>query len=341
MRAGFIEKPEVAYFKEVEEPRLQHPTDVKIQVKVTGICGSEVHAYHGKHPFRIPPVVSGHEFSGVIVEVGSGVTRYKVGERVTAEPHYGCGLCAECREGHYNVCADKRVLGANGWSGSFGEFIVVPESTVVKLDDKVTFEQGALIEPLAVGMHAVRQNDVSLGQTILIIGAGTIGLGVFLCARLANPERIIMADVVDNNLKIAAAMGCVHTINSAADDLEARVLELTGGVGADVTFLAFGNAPVVELAAKCTRRGGVISEIAIMPNGVGAPYGMIQSKELVLRGSNMYVRKDYEVVVDALGKGQMDTSLMISKIYPIEQMTEAMEMADKRTEPVVKVLMKF
>ena len=341
MRAGFIEKPEVAYFKEIEEPQIQNPTDVKIQVKVTGICGSEVHAYHGKHPFRIPPVVSGHEFSGVIVEVGSQVTKYRVGDRVTAEPHYGCGHCVECSEGHYNVCAAKKVLGSNGWSGSFGEFIVVPEQTVVKLDDGVTFEQGALIEPLAVGMHAVRQNDVSLGQNILIIGAGTIGLGVYLCAKIANPAKIIMADVVDNNLEIARKLGCTDTINSAKEDLEARVMEITGGVGADITFLAFGNAPVVEAAAKCTRRCGVISEIAIMPNGVGAPFGLIQNKELVVRGSNMYTRKDYEVVVDALNKGLIQTDLMISKIYPIEQMTEAMEMADKRTEPVVKVMMKF
>ena len=217
----------------------------------------------------------------------------------------------------------------------------MPESTVVKLDDGVTFEQGALIEPLAVGMHAGRQKGVSLGQNILIIGAGTIGLGVCLCAKIANPARIIMADVADNNLEIAARLGCAHTVNSAREDLEARVMELTGGVGADITFLAFGNAPVVETAARCTRRGGVISEIAIMPNGVGAPYGLLQTKELVIRGSNMYTRRDYEIVVDALGKGLIETDLMISKVYPIEQMAEAMEMADKRTEPVVKVMMKF
>ena len=195
--------------------------------------------------------------------------------------------------------------------------------------------------PEHVGMHAVRQNDVSLGQNILIIGAGTIGLGVSLCAKIANPAKIIMADVVDNNLEIARKLGCTDTINSAKEDLEARVMEITGGVGADITFLAFGNAPVVEAAAKCTRRCGVISEIAIMPNGVGAPFGLIQNKELMVRGSNMYTRKDYEVVVDALNKGLIQTDLMISRIYPIEKMTEAMEMADKRTEPVVKVMMKF
>ena len=204
-----------------------------------------------------------------------------------------------------------------------------------------SFEEGALIEPIAVGMHAVRERDVSIGQNILIIGAGTIGLGVYLSAKICNPSKIIVADVVDYNLEMARELGCEYTINSMKEDLEAEVKKLTNGEGVDITFLAFGNAPVVESASKCTKEGGVISEIAVIPNGTGCPYNMIQVKQQSLIGSNMYVRKDYEVVVENMAKGRIDSKKMVSKIYPIEEFTAAMEMADKRTEPVVKVMLKF
>lgn len=341
MRAGFIEKPEVAYFKESEEPCIQGDRDVKIKVAVAGICGSEVHAYHGIHPFRVPPLVSGHEFAGTVVEVGKGVKGVKPGDRVTAEPQYGCGHCPLCRVGKYNICKDKKVLGATYWSGAFGEYVVVPEETIVPLGDEVSFEEGALIEPIAVGMHAVRQHQVAPGQNILIIGAGTIGLGLLLSARICNPAKIIVADVVDYNLQMAREMGCVYTINSQTEDLEEKVLALTEGQGVDTTFLAFGNAPVLEMAARCTKRGGIISEIAIMRDGTGAPFGLIQSKELSLVGSNMYTYEDFQIVVENMAKGLIDGKQMISKVYPIENMAEAMEMADKRPEPVVKVLLKF
>ena len=314
MRAGFIEEPGKAYFKEVPEPQIEKSTDVKIKVVVTGICGSEVHAYHGKHAWRVPPLVSGHEFAGIVVE---------------------------CRIGKYNICKNKKILGATYWSGSFGEYVVVPEKTVVHLGDDVSFEEGALIEPIAVGMHAVRERDVSIGQNILIIGAGTIGLGVYLSAKICNPSKIIVADVVDYNLEMARELGCEYTINSMKENLEAEVKKLTNGEGVDITFLAFGNAPVVESASKCTKEGGVISEIAVIPNGTGCPYNMIQVKQQSLIGSNMYVRKDYEVVVENMAKGRIDSKKMVSKIYPIEEFTAAMEMADKRTEPVVKVMLKF
>lgn len=341
MRAGFIEKPGAAYFKEVEEPQIVNDTDVKIQVKATGICGSEVHAFHGKHPFRIPPVVSGHEFAGIIVEVGKGVTKYKPGDRVTAEPQYGCGECPACRAGRYNICRDKKVLGSNGWSGSFGEFVVVPEKTIVPLKKEVSFEQGALIEPIAVGMHAVRQNRISISDTVLIIGAGTIGLGILLSVRACNPRCIIMTDVVDFNLEAAGKMGCTHVINSTKESLGEKIMEITEGKGVDITFLAFGNGPVVEEAAKLTKRGGVISEIALMQNSERAPYELIQSKEISLIGSNMYTYEDYMVVVDCMAKGLIDTSQFITQRYPIEMMQEAMDMADKRPEPVIKVMLEF
>lgn len=342
MRAGYIDGIKEASFRtDLPEPQITQDNQVKIRVRSTGICGSEIHAYHGLHAWRVPPLVSGHEFAGDIVEVGSGVKDYKVGDRVTAEPQYGCGECPLCKKGKYNLCADKKILGATYWSGSFGEYIVTPESTLVRLSDDVSYDEGALIEPIAVGMHAVRTNNVSEQDTVVIIGVGTIGLGVYLSAKIFNPKKIILIDVVEFNLEKAKEMGAEHVINSAKEDVLAKVMELTDGQGADITFLAFGNAATVKQAAQVTTRGGIVSEIAVMPDGVAFPYPDLQIKELTLVGSNMYVREDYEVVCQAIGDGKMDLSKFITKTYPIEQMPEAMEVMDKRAEPIVKIMLQF
>lgn len=342
MRAGFIEKPEVAYFIDnAEEPQIGNTTDVKIKVIAAGICGSEINAYHGKHPLRVPPVVSGHEFAGIVTEVGSDVAFYKPGDRVTAEPQYGCGHCVLCRDGVYHICEDKMILGARDWSGSFGEFVVMPEKCLLPLGREVSFEEGALIEPMAVGMHAIRQNNVCAGQKILIIGAGTIGLGLLLSTQLYNPSCIILADVVDFNLEIAGAMGCQYTVNTAREDLKTYVDYVTDGNGVDITFLAFGNAAVLETAARCTRGGGRISEIAMIPNGTGAPFRLLNRKELSIIGSNMYTYEDFQCVLDAMSKKLLPLKGMITHTFNIEKFQEAIEMADKHTEPCIKVMLTF
>lgn len=342
MRAGFIEKPLKAYYiNDAPEPQLEHDTDVKIQVRATGICGSEVHAYHGKHPWRVPPVVSGHEFAGVVAAVGSAVTTCKVGDRVTAEPQYGCGHCWLCQSGRYNLCPEKKILGASGWSGSFGEFVVLPQQCIVPLPDEVSFAEGALIEPLAVGMHAVRAHHVGPGISAAVIGCGTIGLGVVLSAACFKPKALFGIDVVDFNLDKARSMGADDAFNSIHDDVVKEIMDRTDGHGVDVTFLAFGNDICVRQAAQITRPGGTISEIAIMNKDVKASFDLIQVKELHVDGSNMYVRSDYETVLSEIAAGRMKPSGFITKRFPIEQFGEAMEYTDKRPEPVVKTLLEF
>lgn len=342
MRAGYIEKAGCAYFRnDADVPQLMSPNDVKIHVTVTGICGSEVHAYHGKHAWRVPPLVSGHEFAGVICEVGEKVQKYHVGQRVTAEPQYGCGTCALCKEGHYNLCRKKKILGATDWSGSFGEYIVVPEQCVIPLGENMSFDEGALIEPVAVGMHAVREHHIGPEHTVAVIGCGTIGLGVILSAACFHPKRIIGIDVVDFNLDKAKQMGADVAINSKSADAKEEINRLTDNQGVDITFVAFGSPSSLEEAAAITKPYGVVSEIAIMPDATAAPMGLLQVKELQFCGSNMYTKDDFREVIERINRGEIDLSGFISKRFPIEQMHDAMEWADKRPEPVVKVVMDF
>lgn len=342
MRAGYFEAIHVAYFRDdMPEPQIERADDVKIRVRKCGICGSEVHAYHGKHPFRIPPIVSGHEAAGDVVEIGEGVTQFKVGDRVVVEPHYGCGECWYCKHGLYNVCTNKKVLGAGSWSGALGEYIVTPEKTVVHLADDLSYEEGALIEPVANGMYAVRNSNITEESTIAVIGAGPIGIGDMLCARLYNPKLIVMADISDFNLEKARIMGCEHTVNSRREDLHEKIMEMTDGVGVDMTFLAFGDEPTLAQAANITRRGGQMIQHALMLDGLGFPYQVHQQHELDFKAYNMYQRKDFELICQALAEKRMDLSHFVTQRYPIEQFKEAIEMADKRPEPVLKVMMEF
>jgi len=343
MRAGYFEAVHVAYFRDDwPEPQIEKADDVKIHVRKCGICGSEVHAYHGKHPFRIPPIVSGHEVAGDVVAVGEGVTEFKVGDRVVVEPHYGCGKCWYCKHDLYNLCPSKKVLGAGGWSGGLGEYIVTPERTVVHLADNLSYEEGALIEPVANGMYAVRNSNITEESTICIIGAGPIGIGDLLCARLWNPKLIVIADIADFNLEKAKLMAPeVVTVNSAKEDLQTRIMELTDGVGVDMTFLGFGNEPTITQACAVTRRAGQVIQHAMMEDGIGFCYRLHQQHELDFKAYNMYRKKDFELICEALAAGKMDLSHFVTQRYPIEQFEEAMHMADKRPEPVLKVMMSF
>ena len=342
MRAGYFEAVGIAEFRDdMPEPQIERPDDVKIRIRCCGICGSEIHAFHGKHPFRIPPIVSGHEVAGDVVEVGTGVTDFAPGDRVVVEPHYGCGECWYCRHGLYNICPDKKVLGSGGWSGGLGEYIVTPGKTVVRLAGSLSYEEGALIEPVANGMYAVRNSGITPRSTIAIIGAGPIGMGDLLCAKLYNPRLIVMADISDFNLEKAREMGCTHMVNSRKEDLRAKIMELTGGEGVDMTFLAFGDEPTIRQAAEITRRGGQLIQHALMDDGIGFPYMLHQQHELDFKAYNMYQHEDFELICDAIADGRMDLSHFVTQRYPIEKFKEAIDMADKRPEPVLKVMMEF
>ncbi|MHB1417626.1 MAG: zinc-dependent alcohol dehydrogenase, partial [Chloroflexota bacterium] len=169
-------------FADIPEPEPK-ANEVKIKVISAGICGSEVHAFKGTHPFRHPPAILGHELAGEVVAVGDEINGYKVGDRVTVEPQILCGVCDACRAGYPNLCDNKVVLGTQKWVGGYAEYIVAPEQTLYKIPDSVSYDEAVMIEPLAVGVHAVREAKLKVGQSAIILGGGTIGLATLVAAR--------------------------------------------------------------------------------------------------------------------------------------------------------------
>lgn len=341
MKAAVIEKPLVVAMHDVPVPQIEADDQVQIRVVVVGICGSEIHAYHGTHPFRIPPVISGHELAGVVTAVGDAVTSVAVGDRVTVEPHYGCGVCRACREGAYNACASKQVLGTQSWQGAFGEYIVVPEKTVVPLPDNVSFEQGALIEPIAVGVHAVRKAGVRLGDSVAILGAGPIGMGLLLAAKASGASSVYITDVSAYNRGIALKMGATQALNPAEENVAEAIVAATGGEGVDAVFLGVAVESVLNDALRMVRRRGTVSEVGMFSKPPRIDIHLVQNKELRILGSNMYTREDFTISAQAIASGRFDTSLFVSKVMPIDSVTEAMDLVDRRLEDVVKVLLRF
>ena len=190
-------------------------------------------------------------------------------------------------------------------------------------------------------MYAVRNSKIDEETNIVVIGCGPIGIGDFLCARLYDPRSILMVDVADFNLQKAREMGAELTCNSRSENLYERVMELTGGVGADLVFLAYGDAPTLQQAAEICRRGGQLVQHALMEDGIGFPYRVHQQHELDFKAYNMYTNEDFRLIAEAIDAGKMDLSHFVTQRYPIEQFAEAMHMADKRPEPVLKVMMTF
>ena len=341
MKAAFIDKPMSVIYTDVPEPQITKDDEVKIRVKVTGICNSEIQAYHGVHPYRIPPVVSGHEFAGIVTEVGEAVTTCKVGDRVTAEPHYGCGECEYCKTGKYNICRKKVVLGSNSWSGCFGEYVVVPETTIIPLPDNVTFEQAALIEPLAVGLHLVRKSGLVKGQSVAIIGAGTIGLGILLSAKLAGAKNIIVSDMIEYNLQLAKQLGATRCIDSAKENPYEKFKEYSGDGRIDVTYIAVSANDAFQTAIDITSPDATIAAVAIPKNAKECNLDGIVNKELRVIGSNMYLHDEFEMVRDRISEGKINVEPFISKIISIKDAAQAMGTVDKKIDNVIKVMLRI
>lgn len=341
MKAAVITKPYHIEIQEVPDPGALKENEVLIKVSLTGICGSEVHAFKGTHPWRVPPVISGHELVGVVVGVGEKVKSVFQGSRVTVEPHVGCGDCNYCKNNLYNLCLNKRILGTPDWVGSFAEYIVVPESTVIPVPDNVSDELAALTEPLAVGMHAARKLEINPGDSVLVLGAGPIGLSICLAAKTMGAGKIIITDMFDHSLEVAKELGVDVALNVQKDDVENTVKGLTKGYGVDCVAIAVGNEKVLNQGLQLVKRAGKVVEVALFDGQPIVNIGTLQVGELNLRGCNMYTREDFEQVLAAIENNTIDPTPLVSHVMPIEQIRDGIEMVDKKLDNAVKVLLHF
>ncbi|KAL2444020.1 (R,R)-butanediol dehydrogenase [Exophiala dermatitidis] len=307
---------------------------VKIAPKFCGICGSDLHEYLGganliptkdnPHPItgETLPLTLGHEFSGIVEEVGSGVDHVKPGDRVCVQPTIYDGSCRACRRGLVNCCDKNGFVGLSGWGGGLSEHMVVPASCVKPLPDNISLEVGALIEPLAVGWHAVDISPYKKGDAVLVLGGGPIGLAVVQALVGRGCENIIVGEVSRRRREFAKQFGAHHVIDPVKQDIVAEVEKLTNGEGADVGFDAAGVQPAVDTALKAIKARGTLVNIAVWEKRATLNMNDVVFRERGYMGVATYALGDFESVIKAISSGAMKPEGMITKKIKLDEVAE-------------------
>lgn len=302
------------------------PGEVLVHVKSVGVCASDVHYYaEGRIGDAVvtDPLVIGHEFAGIIAEVGPGVTNVKPGERVAVEPGIHCGTCDMCAEGYLNLCRNMRFCGTPPFDGSMREFMAWPSHLVEKVPDSMTMDEAAMLEPLAVGVYAVEiAGDIS-GKTVCVLGAGAIGLSMLQAAKAAGCAQAFVTDKFPFRLDLAKKLGADQTFDASDRDLVAKVRQATDGRGPDIVFEASGENEAVCQAGEMVRPAGTIVIGGIPSDDVmSMPASTVRRKQVriqMLRRSNKALRKSIELVAD----GKIDVASFVTHRFGIEQAEEA------------------
>jgi L-iditol 2-dehydrogenase len=296
------------------------PFDVLVQVAACGICGSDVHGYDGTSGRRIPPIVMGHEAAGIVAAVGSEVSGFAVGDRVTFDSTVYCGVCAFCRKGEVNLCDDRQVVGVScgdySRAGAFAEYVAVPARIVYKLPENLAFAEAAMLEAVSVALHAVAVSELEGGETALVIGAGMIGLLTLQAARVAGCSQVFVADIDATRLKSAADLGADKIILASGDELTKEILRLTAGRGVDVVLEAVGRNETIATSIDCVRKGGTVTLIGNITPQVNLPLQKVVSRQIRLQGSCASCG-EYPEAMKLMAAGKIRVGSLITAVAPL------------------------
>ena len=336
MRALVFTGPGEMPLRERDDPR-PGAGQVVVAVRAAGICGSDVHGYLGATGRRRPGVVMGHEAAGDVVAIGPAVTSVRMGDRVALRSILACGRCERCRRGQSNVCTDRQGMGMH-FDGAYAERILVPESLLLPLPDTLSYEDGALIEPLAVAMHAVNRTPFELMDFVVVIGAGAIGLLTLLAARLRGAGSVVVTDLSSHRLEVARALGADLTIDVGSTDPVAAIAAATEGRGADAVFEAVGVSATVAQSLAVARAGGQVTWVGNSAPVVEMPMQALVTGELTVRGAYGFVQ-EFEQAADALAAGWIDARRLVECVAPLEDGPELFRRLGDSSLAAVKVIL--
>jgi L-iditol 2-dehydrogenase/threonine 3-dehydrogenase len=336
MRQAIMPHPGQIDFREAETPKVG-TNEILLSIKKIGVCGSDIHVWHGQHPFTPYPVIQGHEFSGEVVAIGEGVTKVKVGMKATAAPQEVCEQCPPCLRGDYNICDNLKVRGFQA-PGCAQDFFAVPEARVVAIPDSLSYEQGAFIEPSAVAAHATMRAPNLKGKNVVVFGAGTIGNLLAQAAYCRGAKKVLISDINDFRLKKAQEVGILDICNVATEDFKSAAQAAFGDEGFDVAFEAAGVEASLDTAVQQIQKGGCIVVVAVYGERPRVDISILGDRELSLVGTLMYRQEDYEQAVAWLASGQLNTESLVTARFPFEQYNEAYQHIDKNGGSTLKVM---
>lgn len=323
------------------------PDEVLVRVEACGICGSDVHGFDGSTGRRIPPIVMGHEAAGTVATSGGSDSGFKQGDRITFDSTVYCGECTYCQRGDVNLCDRRQVLGVSTpeyrRQGAFADFVVVPTRIVHRLPSELSFAHAAMVEPLAVAVHAVKISEIPENATALVVGAGMIGLLVLQALRETARARgssanVFVVDIDDTRLELARQLGASATINGKTADVVTEVMRLTEGAGVDVALEAVGSTVTIKGAIESTRKGGTVTLIGNVSPTVEIPLQTVVSRQLRLQGSAAS-SGEYPDCIDMLARGAVDVTPLISMVAPLHDGPEWFERLHAREANLMKVIL--
>lgn len=329
-------------FELLETPRPEiSDDDVLVRIQACGICGSDIHGADGSSGRRIPPIVMGHEASGEIAAVGAKVTDWKVGQRVAFDSMLFCGECDSCQDGRTNLCPERRVIGVScddyRQDGAFAEFVCLPARCLFAIPESMSYEEAAFGEPVAVALHAVRQVNITGGETVLVIGAGLIGLLVLQALKAAGAARVFVTDLDKARLELGKKLGADDAWTP--DTTHQNIMDATDGKGADVVMEVVGIEPTIQQAIQCVRNGGAVGCVGNLAPQVQLPLQQIVTREITLFGS-CASSGEYADALAAVADGSIQVQPLISAVAGLSEGSVWFERLQRNDEGLLKVILK-
>lgn len=321
MKALVLQEYHQLVYEDVPEPEIA--TDgVLIQVKACGICGSDVHGLDGSTGRRIPPIIMGHEASGMIIQTGKDVKDFTAGNRVTFDSTIYCGACYFCHRGQINLCDNRRVLGVSCQDyrqhGAFAEYVAVPQWILYRLPETLSYERAAMVEPVSIAFHAMTLTPITLNDTAVVVGAGMIGILLIQALRLAGCGQIIAVDLASQKLALASQAGADVVLQAGQSNVTAEILKLTDDRGADLAFEVVGNTTALNTAVASLRKGGTLTIIGNLAPTVEFPLQAIVTRQITVYGS-CSSNGEYSACLDMIAAGKINVDLLINKVAPLSE----------------------
>ncbi|MGI6367692.1 MAG: zinc-dependent alcohol dehydrogenase [Anaerolineae bacterium] len=320
------------------------PEDLLVRVRSCAICGSDIKGYSGSTGRRQPPIIMGHEAAGVVEAIGEKVVGFTVGDRVTFDSTIYCRLCYFCQTGHPNLCDHREVIGVSEGTyrrhGAMAEYVTVPYWVAVRMPEGLSFAQASLVETASVGVHAANRTPLTLNDTVVIVGAGAVGLVALQAMRLKGAGRVIVTDLSPARLEMARSMGADVTIEADAPDLMEQLLAATGPRGADATLEAVGIQPTFETALAITRKGGSLTLIGNVAQQISMALQSIVSREITIYGVCAN-NGEIPACVELIASGRLNVDPFISEFASLEDGQAVFDRLYKGVEGNIRTLFTF
>lgn len=335
MRQMIMPEPGVVEFREVEIPEVGEQ-DVKLRIRAIGICGSDIHVFHGTHPYTGYPVVQGHEVCGDVVEVGGAVTDVQVGDRVVVQPQVACGTCEQCVAGMYHICDELKVMGFQT-TGLGSDYYVLPANRVTVVPGDMSSFETAGLEPLAVAVHAVARPATVKDKSVLVIGGGPVGNLVAQVAKALGASKVLLSELSPYRRQMAEDCGIQLVGDGSLPVTPEQTREAFGGALADVVFECVGAGATVASTLDLVRKGGTVVIVGVVGAPVAINMGFVQDHELTIVGSAMYQDPDFTEAARLVAEGLVRVDFLVSRVMPFDEYPEAYKVADTERDSLMKV----